>query len=75
MPRTAKPSFLGAQLADRFDGNIDPVLNKALGVLGHAEFFEPVSNLLHRGHQGLVVADFWPGNKEWDLTAKPISHW
>ena len=31
------------------DAKIDIVLSKALGVLGHAELFEPVSNLLHRG--------------------------
>ena len=30
------------------DGGIDVVLGKALRVLGHAEFFEPVRNLLHR---------------------------
>src|SRR5262249_15804748 len=29
------------------------VLGKALGVLGHAELFEPVGNLLHRGPSGL----------------------
>jgi hypothetical protein len=29
--------------------DIDPVLGKGLGVLGHAELFEPVRNLLHRG--------------------------
>jgi hypothetical protein len=29
--------------------DINPVLGKALRVLGHAELFEPVSNLLHRG--------------------------
>jgi hypothetical protein len=28
--------------------NFDPVLSKTLGVLGHAELFEPVGNLLHR---------------------------
>ena len=32
------------QLADDF--NIDVILGKALGVLGHAELFEPVRNLL-----------------------------
>ena len=31
------------------DGGIDVVLGKAPGVLGHAEFFEPVLNPLHRG--------------------------
>ena len=30
------------------DAEIDSVLGKTLGVLGHAEFFEPVCNLLHR---------------------------
>ena len=29
--------------------DIDLVLGKALGVLGHAELFEPFRNLLHRG--------------------------
>jgi hypothetical protein len=29
------------------NGNIDPILNKAVGVLGHAERFEPIRNLLH----------------------------
>jgi hypothetical protein len=33
------------------NGNIDPVLDKAISVLGHAEFFEPICNLLHGGHQ------------------------
>jgi len=28
--------------------NINPVFGKALGVLGHAEAFEPVRDLLHR---------------------------
>ena len=28
--------------------NFDPVLGKALRILGHAEFFEPIRNLLHR---------------------------
>ena len=30
------------------DREIDAVLGKALGVLGHAEFFQPVRDLLHR---------------------------
>jgi hypothetical protein len=28
---------------------INPVVDKTLGILGHAELFEPVRNLLHRG--------------------------
>src|SRR6516164_869794 len=31
------------------DLKIDAVLSKALRVLGHAEFFEPIRNLLHCG--------------------------
>ncbi len=31
------------------DRDIDSVLGKTLGVLGHAEVFEPVRNLLHCG--------------------------
>ena len=47
--------------------NINPVLGKPLSVLGHAECFEPVSNLLHRGpHPGFNVArpSFWTGAME-----------
>jgi hypothetical protein len=33
------------------NGNIDPVLDKTVGVLGQAKLFEPVGNLLHPGHQ------------------------
>jgi len=32
------------------DGKIDIVVGKDLSVLGHAEFFEPVRNLLHAAH-------------------------
>ena len=46
--RHAKPiEVLVRQLAENLD--IDVVFGKALGVLGHAELFEPVCNLLHRG--------------------------
>jgi hypothetical protein len=38
------------------NGNIDLVFGKPLRILGHSEVFEPVRNLLHRGHQGPVVA-------------------
>jgi len=31
------------------DREIDVVLSKALRVLGHAEFFEPIRNFLHCG--------------------------
>jgi hypothetical protein len=31
------------------DGEINSILGKALGVLGHAELLEPISDLLHRG--------------------------
>src|SRR5215469_14671657 len=33
------------------NGNIDLVFGKALSVLGHAEIFEPLLNLLHGSHQ------------------------
>ena len=38
------------------NGDVNVVLGKALGVLGHAECFEPVRNLLHRGP---VRLRFW----------------
>jgi hypothetical protein len=31
---------------------VNAIFGKSLGVLGHADLFEPVRNLLHRGHQG-----------------------
>ena len=31
----------------REDGEIDPILGKALRILGHAKLFQPVCNLLH----------------------------
>jgi hypothetical protein len=34
------------------------VFNETFRVLGHTEFFEPIRNLLHRGHRGPVVAEF-----------------
>jgi hypothetical protein len=33
------------------NGPINVVLGEPLRVLGHAEFFEPICNLLHGGHQ------------------------
>ena len=33
------------------NGNIDLIFGKTLSVLGHPEFFEPLRNLLHGGHQ------------------------
>src|SRR5262249_4702000 len=42
------------------DRKINSILGKTFDVLGHLELFEPVRNLLHRGHQGLVVAELWP---------------
>jgi hypothetical protein len=44
----------------RKHAEVDAIFGETLGVLGHAEFFEPVRNLLHRGDQDLVVAEFWP---------------
>ena len=57
---------------------IDPVLGEALRVLGHAELFEPVSNLLHRrasppnGHyptNGLTPSGIRPGYHHVNNTA------
>ena len=49
MPKEDAKIFevLISQIAE--DRNIDVVLDKALRVLGHAELFEPICNLLHRG--------------------------
>ena len=48
--------ILIGQMAKRRD--IDPILGKALRVLGHAERFEPVRNLLHRSPAsgGVILA-------------------
>ena len=35
----------------RKDGQVNAIFDKAIGVLGHAELFELVRNLLHRGGQ------------------------
>ena len=43
--------ILISQMGERRD--IYSVLGKASRVLGHAELFEPVRNLLHRGHRQL----------------------
>jgi len=37
------------------DRGIDVVLAKAPGVLGHAEFLEPVLNPLHRGPPSRII--------------------
>ena len=34
------------------DAEVNAIFDETLRVLGHAEFFEPVGNLLHRGHRG-----------------------
>jgi hypothetical protein len=42
--------FLQALICEvRQDRDVDVVLSKALGILGHAKPFEPVQNLLHCG--------------------------
>jgi hypothetical protein len=45
--------ILIGQMAECRD--IDPVLGKALGVLGHAELSEPIRNLLHRGRPPRIL--------------------
>ena len=39
----------GVTPANSAIAEIDSVLGKALGILGHAEFCEPVRNFLHHG--------------------------
>jgi len=39
---------------------IDIVVGKALGVLGHSELFEPISNLLHRQLPATIGAESLP---------------
>jgi hypothetical protein len=34
---------------------INVVVGKTLGILGHTEFFQPVRNLLHRGYQRPIM--------------------
>ncbi len=50
--------ILIGQMAKRRD--IDPILGKGLRVLGHAELFEPIRHLLHRGpsHEDECVREF-----------------
>ena len=48
--RNAKPlKVLIRQLG--MNVNLNALFGKPLSVLGHTKFFEPVRNLLHRGHQ------------------------
>jgi hypothetical protein len=37
----------------------NPVFSKSLGVLGHAELFEPVGCLLHCGSQRILRYPIW----------------
>ena len=46
------------------DREINAVLGKTLRVLGHAEFFQPVGNLLHRGPLRILRYPFWTGRIE-----------
>jgi hypothetical protein len=52
------------------NGDVDVVLGKALGVLGHAERFEPVRNLLHRGPvagaSGSTACTVYPSHREFE---------
>ena len=54
------------------NGHINVVLGEPLRVLGHAELFEPVRNLLHRGHRDPCVAHLsvGPTTTERDYTRK-----
>jgi hypothetical protein len=53
--------------------NVNIVFGEALGVLGHAELFEPIRNLLHGGHQGRSWSSFWAtARKNVPLTAMAV---
>jgi hypothetical protein len=55
----AKPQLFQVLVREiRKDAEVNTMFQKTVGVLGHAEFFEPVRNLLHRGHQR---SRSWPG--------------
>src|SRR5215831_12367694 len=41
--------------------DINPVFSETLGVLGHAELFEPICNLLHGGPLRISRYPFWTG--------------
>src|SRR5215468_9725803 len=42
----------------------NPVFSKTLRVLGHAELFEPVGNLLHRGPLRILRYPLWTDRTE-----------
>jgi hypothetical protein len=46
------------------DREIDIVVSKALAVLGHPEFFEPIRNLLHRRPPTDLRYPFWTRRTE-----------
>jgi hypothetical protein len=50
MPRIQKRAFIATTPSTHTLAAVlgAIVVSKALGVLGHSEFFEPISNLLHR---------------------------
>jgi hypothetical protein len=52
------------------NGDVNVVLGKALSVLGHAECFEPVRNLLHRGPvacaSGSSAGTVYPSSREFE---------
>jgi hypothetical protein len=59
----------------RKNADLDALFGKAFGALGHAEIFEPVCNLLHRGHQGQTVAclSFGPRGREFTPISSAIA--
>jgi hypothetical protein len=42
----------------RENGNIDLVLDESVDLFGHAELFEPVCNLLHRGNRQTLAFSY-----------------
>ena len=55
------------------DGGVDIALGKALRVLGHAERFEPVRNLLHLPPPAVSTPSVWTGKTEVYHTQKSCS--
>jgi hypothetical protein len=50
------------QMGERRDFN--PVFSKTPCILGHAEFFEPIGNLLHWRPPRILRYPFWSGTPE-----------
>ena len=59
-PRTTPRSFRSWSVTSGRT-EINAVFSKTLSILGHAEFFEPICNLLHRPPLRISHYPFWTG--------------